>query len=272
MNRLTLKSIAVAVLMASAVPPLHAADKPKADGERARRAEILQRKLQEEKAALEAQLETARRETEAEAAAAQRAKGSVNRAQIELGKLRTELSASTAAQTALRADLTAGTAALTDLQAQQATERAQWQRSAAATEQERIRLEDSRQRIEESLARLELTLADARTRYEARERQLTEALSQTKAVLARSEFVRGALEQTLAERTRALLASETNRQGLARTARELLVRFEQKSCLDAASQKEPVFQFRRAAIETDVDRYRDVIDNLMINPEPLPGR
>jgi chromosome segregation ATPase len=272
MNRLTLKSIAVAVLMASAVAPLHAADKPKADGERARRAEILQRKLQEEKAALEAQLETARRETEAEAAAAQRAKGSFNRAQIELGKLRVELNSSTTVQAALRADLTAGAATLTDLQAQQATERAQWQRSTAAIEQERIRLEDSRQRLEESLTQLELTLAETRTRHEARERQLAEALSQTKAVLARSESVRGALERTLAERTRALLASDTNREGLARTARELLVRFEQKSCLDAASQKEPVFQFRRTAFETDADRYRDVIDNLMINPEPLPGR
>ena len=136
MNRLILQSMTFALLMASATLNVFAADKPKAEAERARRAEILQRKFQEEKKALESQLEAARRETETEAAAAQQAKSSLGRVQLELGKLRGSLSSSNAAQAALRADLAAGTAALAELQAQLASEREQWRLNAARAEQE----------------------------------------------------------------------------------------------------------------------------------------
>jgi len=33
-----------------------------------------------------------------------------------------------------------------------------------------------------------------------------------------------------------------------------------------------LFGLRRVAIETDVDRYRDVIDGFMVIPELVPGR
>jgi len=268
MSRLILQSMAFALLVASATLNVFAADKPKAEAERARRAEILQRKVQEEKRALESQLEAARRETETEAAAAQQAKRSLGRVQLELGKLRGSLSNSSAAQAALRADLAAGTAALAELQAQIASEREQWRLNAARAEQERSRVEAARVRLEENLSQLELMLADARARHEARERQLGERLSQTQALLARSESVRGALERSLAERTRALIASDANRQGLEKTARELLVRFQTEGQLNS----DPVFQFRRVSIDNDVEAYREVIDGFMVNPESLPPR
>jgi chromosome segregation ATPase len=263
MNRQSLNSVAFAFLTAAVALPLHAADKPKADMERARRAETIRRQLQEEKRALEGQLEVARRAAEAETAEAQQVKTSLGRAQLELSKLRVGLSRSAATQATLQAELTAGQAAIKDLQDQLSAERAQSQRMSALVGQERARLEASRIRFEEALSQLETALVDARGRHEAMERQLTESISQTQAVLARSEGVRGALERTLADRTRALMTTEANRQGLEKTARELLVRFQK----EGHGQSDPVFQFRRVAIDKDVEAYREVIDGFTNSPE-----
>ena len=64
--------------------PAQAADNPKAGAERVRRAQILQRKLQEEKAALEAQLDSVRTAAQAETVAAQRAKDSLGLSLIHI--------------------------------------------------------------------------------------------------------------------------------------------------------------------------------------------
>ena len=286
--------------------PAQAADNPKAGAERVRRAQILQRKLQEEKAALEAQLDSVRTAAQAETVAAQRAKDSLGKVQRDLGRLRADLATRAAQKSELEAEraqlqrnLAEADQARTELKAalaeaiakREASER-QLYATREASERQLNDLRDASQReLNEQREASERQLNDAleaterelnatweasvrklNAAWEARERHLNAVLGQSQAALGRTESARSALERTLADRTQALLASDSNRQGLARTARELLVRYEAKTCAAGWLQREPLFGLRRVAIETDVDRYRDVIDGFMVIPELVPGR
>ena len=91
-------------------------------------------------------------------------------------------------------------------------------------------------------------------------------------MIARSDGARTGLERSLAEGRQQLQSCESNRQGLDRTARELLLRYEQKTCQTALMQAEPFLQLRRVTIESEVERYREMIDGFRVNSGLPPQR
>jgi len=118
-------------------------------------------------------------------------------------------------------------------------------------------------------------IAELDTERAALGRQLTAAGEESRRaqqVIARSDGARAGLERSLAEGRQQLQSCESNRQGLDRTARELLLRYEQKTCQTALMQAEPFLQLRRVTIESEVERYREMIDGFRFNSGLPPQR
>jgi chromosome segregation ATPase len=280
----------------TALAPVAAAQDAKAGAEKSRRQQAaiqaMQRRFQEEKAAVAAELDTTKQALVGAQAAAERAREEHSALKRELMRLRQDLGKSL------------GSARAQDVVVQQLeSARNDLARRLEAIEEERRGLQSRLVEAENQLANARFTIsaqkgqiaeqngmiaeqngmvaeqkgqiAELDTERAALGRQLTAAGEESRRaqqVIARSDGARAGLERSLAEVRQQLQSCDNNRQGLDRTARELLLRYEQKTCQTALMQAEPFLQLRRVTIESEVERYRETIDGFRVNSSLPPQR
>jgi len=266
----------------TALAPGAAAQDAKAGAEKSRRQQAAmqatQRRLQEEKAAVAAELDTTKQALVGAQAATERAREEQSALKRELMRLRQDLGKSL------------GSARAQDVVVQQLeSARNDLARRLEAIEEERRGLQSRLAEAENQLANARFTISEQKgliaeqqgliaeldTERAALGRQLTAAGEESRRaqqVIARSDGARTGLERSLAEGRQQLQSCESNRQGLDRTARELLLRYEQKTCQTALMQAEPFLQLRRVTIESEVERYREMIDGFRFNSGLPPQR
>jgi chromosome segregation ATPase len=269
-------------LTASALAPVAAAEDGKAGAEKSRRQQAAmqatQRRLQEEKAAVAAELDTTKQALVGAQAATERARDEQSALKRELMRLRQDLGKSL------------GSARAQDVVVQQLeSARNDLARRLEAIEEERRGLQSRLAEAENQLANARFAISEQKgliaeqkgliaeldTERAALGRQLTAAGEESRRaqqVIARSDGARAGLERSLAEDRQQLQSCNNNRQGLDRTARELLLRYEQKTCQTGLMQAEPFLQLRRVTIESEVERYREVIDGFRFNSGLPPQR
>ena len=269
--------------------PVAAAQDAKAGAEKSRRQQAAmqatQRRLQEEKAAVAAELDTTKQALVGAQAATERAREEQSALKRELMRLRQDLGKSL------------GSARAQDVVVQQLeSARNDLARRLEAIEEERRGLQSRLAEAENQLANARFTISEQKgliaeqtgliaeqkglvaeldAERAALGRQLTAAGEESRRaqqVIARSDGARAGLERSLAEGRQQLQSCDNNRQGLDRTARELLLRYEQKTCQTALMQAEPFLQLRRVTIESEVERYREMIDGFRFNSGLPPQR
>jgi chromosome segregation ATPase len=269
--------------------PVAAAQDAKAGAEKSRRQQAamqaMQRRLQEEKAAVAAELDTTKQALVGAQAATERAREEQSALKRELMRLRQDLGKSL------------GSARAQDVVVQQLeSARNDLARRIEAIEEERRGLQSRLAEVENQLANARFTISEQKgliaeqtgliaeqkglvaeldAERAALGRQLTAAGEESRRaqqVIARSDGARAGLERSLAEGRQQLQSCDNNRQGLDRTARELLLRYEQKTCQRALMQAEPFLQLRRVTIESEVERYREMIDGFRFNSGLPPQR
>jgi chromosome segregation ATPase len=250
--------------------------------------QAMQRRLQEEKAAVAAELDTTKQALVGAQAATERAREEQSALKRELTRLRQDLTKSL------------GSARAQDVVVQQLeSARNDLARRLEAIEEERRGLQSRLVEAKNQLADARFTIsqregliaeqteliaehkgliaeqkgliAELDTERAALGRQLTAAGEESRRaqqVIARSDGARAGLERSLAEGRQQLQSCDNNRQGLDRTARELLLRFEQTELMQA----EPFLQLRRVTIESEVERYREMIDGFRVNSGLPPQR
>jgi|GEM_PF-2650698 len=272
-----------------ALAPVAAAEDAKAGAEKSRRQQAAmqatQRRLQEEKAAVAAELDTTKQALVGAQAATERAREEQSALKRELMRLRQDLGKSL------------GSARAQDVLVQQLeSARNDLARRLEAIEEERRGLQSRLAEAENQLANGRFTISEQKgliaeqkgviadqkgliaeldTERAALGRQLTAAGEESRRaqqVIVRSDGARAGLERSLAEGRQQLQSCNNNRQGLDRTARELLLRYEQKTCQTGLMQAEPFLQLRRVTIESEVERYREMIDGFRFNSGLPPQR
>jgi len=266
----------------TALTPVAVAEDAKAGAEKARRQQAAmqatQRRLQEEKAAVAAELDTTKQALVGAQAATERAREEQSALKRELTRLRQDLGKSLVSARAQ------------DVVVQQLESvRNDLARRLEAIEEERRGLQSRLAEAENQLANARFTISEQKgliaeqkgliaeldTERAALGRQLTAAGEESRRaqeVIARSDGARAGLERSLAEGRQQLQSCNNNRQGLDRTARELLLRYEQKTCQTGLMQAEPFLQLRRVTIESEVERYREIIDGFRFNSGLPPQR
>ena len=259
----------------TALAPVAAAEDAKAGAEKSRRQQAAmqatQRRLQEEKAAVAAELDTTKQALVGAQAATERAREEQSALKRELMRLRQDLGKSL------------GSARAQDVVVQQLeSARNDLARRLEASDDERRGLQSRLAEAENQLANARFTISEQKgliaeldTERAALGRQLTVAGEEgrrAQQVIARSDGARAGLERSLAEGRQQLQSCDNNRQGLDRTARELLLRYEQKTCQTGLMQAEPFLQLRRVTIESEVERYREMIDGFRFNSGLPPQR
>lgn len=261
----------LAILMGlglTAFAPAAVAEDAKAGAEKSRRQQAamqaMQRRLQEEKAAVAAELETTKQALVGAQAATERAREEQSALKRELTRLRQDLGKSLGSARAQEVVVQQLESARNDLA-----------RRVEAIDEERRGLQSRLAEAENQLANSRFTISEQKgliaeldTERAALGRQLTAAGEESRRaqlVIARSDAARAGLERSLAEGRQQLQSCDNNRQGLDRTARELLLRYEQKTCQTSLMQAEPFLQLRRVTIESEVERYREMIDGFRFN-------
>jgi len=118
---------------------------------------------------------------------------------------------------------------------------------------------------------LKQDLASTRSRRAETESKLAETaktLSQTQQNLARTEADKRALESVKARQEREIGACEGKNLKLYQIGRELMTRFEQKTCGEILAQKEPFTGLRRVQVENLLEEYRDKLDEQKLIKPP----
>ncbi|OYY92886.1 MAG: hypothetical protein B7Y41_14095 [Hydrogenophilales bacterium 28-61-23] len=114
-------------------------------------------------------------------------------------------------------------------------------------------------------------LATTQTRLADTETKLTETgktLSQTQMTLARTEADKRQLEGVKTRNEREIASCEDKNLKLYQTGRELMTRFENKSCGEVLAQKEPFTGLKRVEIENLLEEYRDKLDDQKLIKAP----
>ncbi len=114
-------------------------------------------------------------------------------------------------------------------------------------------------------------LAATQTRLADTEAKLAEAaktLAQTRQTLAQTEADKRQLEGVKSRQEREIASCESNNLKLYQTGRDLMTRFEQKSCNEILAQKEPLFGLKRVEIENLLEEYRDKLDEQKLIKPP----
>ncbi len=128
-------------------------------------------------------------------------------------------------------------------------------------------LKAEKQKLEESEKELASTreqLGKTQTRLE----ETTRNLNDTRHALATTEAAKRNLETVKAHNEREIALCEDKNGKLYKYGRELMERYEQKSCGDALKQKEPFVGFRQVEIENLLEEYRDRLDTEKITRAP----
>ena len=114
-------------------------------------------------------------------------------------------------------------------------------------------------------------LATTQTRLTDTEAKLAETaknLVQTRQTLAQTEADKRQLEGVKSRQEREIASCESKNLKLYQTGRDLMTRFEQKSCNEIMAQKEPLFGLKRVEIENLLEEYRDKLDEQKLIKPP----
>jgi chromosome segregation ATPase len=114
-------------------------------------------------------------------------------------------------------------------------------------------------------------LATTQTRLAETETKLTDTgktLAQTQMTLARTEADKRQLESIKTRNEREIASCEDKNLKLYQTGRELMTRFEKKSCGEVLAQKEPFTGLKRVEIENLLEEYRDKLDDQKLIKAP----
>ena len=135
-------------------------------------------------------------------------------------------------------------------------------------------LSEEKQRGEQLTKELEgvkQELAATQTRLTATDGKLAEtakSLFQTQQTLARTESDKRQLEGVKVRQEKEIASCEGKNLKLYQTGRELMTRFEQKSCGEVIAQKEPFTGLKRVEIENLLEEYRDKLDEQKLIKPP----
>lgn len=133
------------------------------------------------------------------------------------------------------------------------TEKAQREVQGKELEQAKQDLAATRERLAQTEARLADTAKN---------------LARTGQTLAETEADKRRLEGVKARQERDIALCEDKNLQLYQTGRELMVRFEQKSCGEIMAQKEPFTGIKRVEIENLLEEYRDKLDGQKLIKPP----
>lgn len=120
-----------------------------------------------------------------------------------------------------------------------------------------------REGLEKELGLARQELASAKEKLVQTETSLAETagtLKETRQTLAATDAAKKNLETVKAHNEREIALCEDKNGKLYRYGRELMVRYEKKSCADAMAQKEPFAGLRQVEIENLLEEYRDKLD------------
>jgi chromosome segregation ATPase len=145
------------------------------------------------------------------------------------------------------------------------------QRQLRKLNQDLVEAKASGEQLAKAVEALKLELSSTQTRLTDSENKLAETattLSRTQQTLARAEAEKRQLENIKLSQARDIASCENNNLLLYQTGRELMTRFEQKSCVDVLAQKEPFTGLQRVRIENLLEEYRDKLDEQKLIKPP----
>ncbi len=122
---------------------------------------------------------------------------------------------------------------------------------------------EQREALAKELEAAKQDLASARERLGQAEARLADTgknLNETRQTLAVIEAEKKKLEGIKALREREIALCEDKNKDLYQIGRDLMVRYEKKSCGDALAQKEPFAGLRQVEVENLLEEYRDKLD------------
>jgi len=128
-----------------------------------------------------------------------------------------------------------------------------------------------RENLEKTLEQANKDLASHRERLAQTEQQLAETrstLAKTSQTLSITEGDKRRLEGIKASQEREIASCESKNLKLYQTGRDLMTRFEQKTCNEVMAQKEPLFGLKRVEIENLLEEYRDKLDEQKLIKAP----
>lgn len=144
-------------------------------------------------------------------------------------------------------------------------------KSGKAAEARAARLGRELKAAQAERARLESELAAARqrqTELDARLAELDGNLKTTRATLAETEAAKKNLEGVKASNEREIASCEDRNKALYQVGRDLMTRYENKSCEDVMAEREPFTGLRRVQVENLMEQYRDKLDEQKIVNRP----
>lgn len=127
------------------------------------------------------------------------------------------------------------------------------------------------EQLAKELEAVKQDLAASQTRLTDTETRLTETaknLNQTQQTLARTESDKRQLEGVKTRQEREIASCEGKNLKLYQTGRELMTRFEQKTCGEILAQKEPFTGLKRVEVENLLEEYRDKLDDQKLIKPP----
>jgi chromosome segregation ATPase len=127
------------------------------------------------------------------------------------------------------------------------------------------------EQLAKEMEALKQDLASTRSRLTDTEGKLaetTKTLSQTQQNLARTEADKRGLEGVKLRQEKEISACEGKNLKLYQTGRELMTRFEQKTCGEILAQKEPFTGLKRVEVENLLEEYRDKLDEQKLIKPP----
>lgn len=128
-----------------------------------------------------------------------------------------------------------------------------------------------REALAKEIEQVKRDLAGARERLEQTSGRLTEtqqSLVQTQRTLAATEADKRNLEGIKTRNEREIALCEDKNLKLYQTGRELMVRFEKKSCGEVMAQGEPFTGLKRVEVENLLEEYRDKLDEQKLIKPP----
>jgi chromosome segregation ATPase len=103
---------------------------------------------------------------------------------------------------------------------------------------------------------------------EAKLAETAKTLFQTQQTLARTESDKRQLEGVKVRQEKEIASCESKNLKLYQTGRDLMTRFEQKSCGEILAQKEPFTGLKRVEVENLLEEYRDKLDDQKLIKPP----
>lgn len=136
-------------------------------------------------------------------------------------------------------------------------------KSGKAAEAKAARLARELKEEQAQRGQMETELAAAKqrlTELESKVAELTGSLDETRRTLAGTEAAKKNLEGIKTRNEREIALCEDKNKSLYQVGRDLMVRYEKKSCEDVLAQREPFTGLKRVEVENLMEEYRDKLD------------